>query len=71
MLDSILPADSKEKKQNRSCRDRQCYIEGKDARYRELPRDVDVQYKDDKDRDCFNMGYSYAVRGQDILRERD
>jgi len=59
---NILPPDSKEKKQNRASRDRQCYIEGKEARYEELPRDVDVQYKDQRDQDCFNMGYSYAVR---------
>ena len=58
MLQSIVPKQSAEVQHTRSMEDRCCYLKGKEDAAKELPRDPTVQYKDSRDIDCYNMGYS-------------
>lgn len=62
MIEHILPQENEEQKVTRAIMDKHAYNRGKSDAVQELPRDYSVHYKTDRDRDCYNMGYSYGER---------
>jgi hypothetical protein len=54
----VLPQPTKEMTTNRAMRDKEVYQAGKECAEVELSRDLVVEYSDQQDKDCFNMGYS-------------
>ena len=58
---SILPTDSKETTANRAERDRQIYQAGRELAIKKLSIDTGVQYTNEQDQICFNMGYEAGL----------
>lgn len=58
----VIPQESADKRAQRAAIDRSCYMQGKKDSNAELDRRGNVLYKDSRDRDCYNMGYSSEIR---------
>lgn len=54
----LIPKETDEIKESRAGRDCYCFSQGKDDAIQELPRQPDVHYTEQRDIDCYNMGYS-------------
>lgn len=61
MFDHILPEETEEQKVTRAQEDKHAYCRGKSDARKQLSRDASVHYKDSRDKDCYNMGYSSGV----------
>ncbi len=61
----LIPKPSEAQVVNRAMRDKHCYAAGKDCAEAELPRDLGVEYDDERDRQCFNMGYTAGEYNDD------
>lgn len=55
----ILPQQTQQSSDAKYNRDKECYLAGKADRQQELPRAGGVYSSNQRDVDCYNMGYSY------------
>ena len=55
---SVVPRPTAEMLTNRAMRDKEIYQAGKGCAEQELPQDLVVEYSDERDKSCFNMGYN-------------